>query len=191
MRELYDQSYIDSGCTLPYDATTKIDSTAGTYLINFAIAVVGIIVTYKISSKCDKSLPLFFALTSVGHILAGIGHIIVQSTEDSYKKPIEMVSYIFIGLGASCMFYYSLKIMSVTEILCNVVSLLVAIITVYAAIKKMMLIGILGIVNHYFVFFFVIIHISITIRKKWCLFFEKFRIICLTHTQSFLFFVGE
>ena len=159
MRELYSQAYIDSECTIPYDAKTRVDNTVGTWATNFAIAVVGIIVTYKLIRKCHPSLPLFFAFTSVGYIIAGIGHIIVQSTEDPFKKPVEIVSYIFVGLGATFIFHYGLKIICVTERVCQVASLLVAIIALYAAMTKMILVGVLNIVSTCLP--------KSTIRKKW------------------------
>ncbi len=101
-RSLWDQEYLDSGCTLDYDEETNVDDLAWTCASNFVVMAIGVAAFVKlVHFPCvgrEKSviwLPLYFLLTGIGFGVAAIGHILVKTKSDLKKYPIETVSYLF------------------------------------------------------------------------------------------------
>ncbi len=99
-RSLWDQEYLDSGCTLlEYDEETNVDDLPWTYATNFACMVICVAAFVKLvyfprvgREKSVIWLPLWFLLTGIGFGVAGVGHILVKTKSDLEKYPIETVS---------------------------------------------------------------------------------------------------
>lgn len=106
VRFLFDQDYLDSGCDggVPPEGT-QVDNFPWTYGTNFAISLVCLVCFGIImSSKPPRtllywSIPLYFLLTSIGHVIAGVNHLIIETVNDPELRPLEISSFMIIGIA--------------------------------------------------------------------------------------------
>jgi len=128
-RELYNTTFVSNGChpSDQYDPNTALDDTIGTYLTNYAIGIVGclgVVVTYWRFIKHDNNkhdasssavvssyhvnhyyyLMGYFAWSSVGYSLAGVGHQLYTTVDDNPlgHYAVFATSLFCVALGVVC-----------------------------------------------------------------------------------------
>jgi len=125
-RFLYDLTYIESNCTLPYDDRHRYDTTYATYVTNYAMGVLGLACVLLVliggnrpyacrGQFCTSeggahfSMLLYFALTGLGYSIAGVGHqygavaedAIWDTTKRLYISVLVPANFCFVFVGLS------------------------------------------------------------------------------------------
>lgn len=94
LRTLYSADFLDSGCTLPYDATTETDNLFWTYATNFVIVSVCLVAAVVLSLRklSTANMTVFWFLMAVGHSLAGVHHKTTDlvDTTEAYTIPMSL-----------------------------------------------------------------------------------------------------
>lgn len=109
MRELYSQLYLESNCTLPFNDTTTVDDTIGTYTTNYLILVIGLVIAFLLAlnipnSKnrrccCSRPIIFYFVFTALGYGLAGLSHQMIHTKEDKWNQKLNPIYYALVLAG--------------------------------------------------------------------------------------------
>ena len=72
-RSLYDQAYLDSGCTLEYDYRTAYETAQWTYSTSYLVAAVCFVIGFILGKTSSSvNMMLFFMLTAASAAYAGV-----------------------------------------------------------------------------------------------------------------------
>ena len=85
MRTLYDIDYIASGCTIPFDESTSVDSTTLSWATSYALAGVSFLsaaLVFKQQRSKALLMMLYFSFTGIGYTVAGTSHQFGTLTND-------------------------------------------------------------------------------------------------------------
>ena len=145
LRELYNTTFISDGChpSDQYNPNTALDDTIGTYLTNYIIGIVGclgVIVTYWRFNKHDNNkhdtssavvssyhvkhhyyLMGYYALSSMGYSLAGVGHQLYNTINDNPRGHDAVFATLLfcVALGVVCAQFELIICARTTETMTN------------------------------------------------------------------------
>ena len=98
----YDEEYLDSGCTLPYDPETNFDGSAWTYGTDYVIWIQGVLIAWILfrtqgwtTSANQGFIPLYFLLHSTSYGIGGINHHVSERRDDPTYQPLYITSIVF------------------------------------------------------------------------------------------------
>ena len=99
----YDEDYLDSGCTLPFDEATNFDGAAWTYITDYVIFVFSLICSILIiwkqgflSSPNHGLVTSYLFLSGITFLVGGITHHVVKRKDSPVYLPLSESSN-FIG----------------------------------------------------------------------------------------------
>ena len=98
----YDNDFVNAGCPpQSYDKPTELDTTTGTYITNYVMGVLGLLsaLVFLKRAKSPNWIPAYFIISGSGYAIAGVGHQVVDNTDDSNKRIFELLSQILVSLG--------------------------------------------------------------------------------------------
>jgi hypothetical protein len=107
-RHLYDNAFVNAGCPpQDYDETTELDTTTGTYITNYVIGAVGLLsaLVFLKRAKSPNWIPAYFIISGIGYAVAGVGHQVVDNTDDSKGGIFTRLSHILVSLGLLALQY--------------------------------------------------------------------------------------
>lgn len=143
MRTLYDQEYLDSGCTLDnlYDKNISVDDTLWTYATNFAVTAVcllnAIFIHRNSTSTNNQNIMVgFFVFCALAFGIAGFNHALIHEIDHPSKSPIQMAT---VGLYSMSTVFLTMAFLNQNtsnRIIRNSVLLLGIGITVYGTVKE-------------------------------------------------------
>mmetsp|Transcript_15830 Transcript_15830/g.18387 ORF Transcript_15830/g.18387 Transcript_15830/m.18387 type:complete len:352 (-) Transcript_15830:428-1483(-) len=114
-RFLYNSTYLNSNCTLPYDDTSSIDNLSSTLITNYALASVGIVAALSVwfaspGKRDDLWMTVFFSFFGLGKIIVSIEHSIVDLNDPSFGGLLVLtIAHDLIVLSHSALLFCGLR----------------------------------------------------------------------------------
>lgn len=102
MRSLYDNEYLASGCTIPYNENTNVDNLTWTWATCYALAGVAFTSAAVMFTKQRKKailMILFFVITGVGYAVTGASHQFAETREDWEYTVLFQVGTVWVLFG--------------------------------------------------------------------------------------------
>jgi len=85
MRILYDNDYLASGCTIPFDESTNVDNSTWSWSTSYALAALSFIsaaLVFKQQKSKALLMVLYFTFTGIGNAVSGASHQFATSTSE-------------------------------------------------------------------------------------------------------------
>lgn len=106
MRNLYSEEYLESGCTIQYDAQYAVDNTMWTYVTGYTVALMallsGLLICYA-DKRQSLLMSSYFYLIGFAYLTSGASAQFSETTNDSNYKVLNPIFIALALLATACL----------------------------------------------------------------------------------------
>ncbi len=106
MRSLYSAEYIESGCTIQYDAQYAVDNTLWTYVSGYTVALMallsGLLICYA-DKRQSMLMTSYFYLIGFAYLTGGASAQFSDTTNDWQYRVLRPITLVLALLGTACL----------------------------------------------------------------------------------------
>lgn len=106
MRSLYSTEYLESGCTIQYDAQFAVDNTMWTYVSGYTVALMallsGLLIFYA-DKRQSMLMSSYFFITGFAYLTGGASSQFAETTSDWQYRVLRPIALVLALLSTACL----------------------------------------------------------------------------------------